>query len=273
MNYEHYTADYDESLQCAILNGDAKAESVGAWMSMGAEGGSIMLHNVGPDNTTSAFKHVDRPNSNSGPGQENINLDCFALAKRYELKAKIKLVDENGFPFACDKNASKHIECGTFCPLFNFVHLSDGNDQHLPLPNNIKTPWMPEEFNEYHSIFEVTQTFLDSVAAGFVMKGPRTGVNIIYDDISLTEYSGSLNTTSVAETDVLDGPCSFLVVSGDAEIGDINDWEIKDVISGELVVYPEGPGDKTKSYQHKSRTHVSSGPGQDLNTTCLVEGK
>ena len=195
-----------------------KSGEIGEWTSMGAEGGAIMMHNVGPDNTTKAFKHVDRPDSNSGPGQENIDLDCFELGKKYELKAKIKLVDENGFPFACDKTTDALSECDTHCPLFNFVHLSDGEEQILPLPNDIVTPWRAEEFNEYHSIFEVSETFLTSISAGFVMRGPRTGVSMIFDDISMTEYEGTLESTTIAETDALDGPCASLVISGDAEV-------------------------------------------------------
>ena len=185
---------------------------------MGAEGGAIMMHNVGPDNTTKAFKHVDRPDSNSGPGQDNIDLDCFEVEKKYELKAKIKLVDENGFPYACNKTTDASSECDTHCPIFNFVHLSNGGEQILPLPNDIVTPWKAEEFNEYHSIFEVSETFLTSISAGFVLKGPRTGISIIFDDVSMTEYNGSLESTAVAEADALDGPCTSLVVSGDAEV-------------------------------------------------------
>ena len=58
-----------------------------------------------------------------------------------------------------------------------------------------------------------------------------------------------------------------------SQTGDINDWEIKDVVSGEFIIADDGPGDKTKSFQHKGRIHVSSGPGQDINATCLVQGK
>ena len=55
--------------------------------------------------------------------------------------------------------------------------------------------------------------------------------------------------------------------------GNITDWVIKDVVSGEFLFSTDAPGGKTKSYQHKGRNHVSSGPGQDLDTSCLVAGK
>ena len=184
---------------------------------MGAEGGSIEINNNGPKDSTKSFIHADRPNKNSGPGQENIDVSCFKLFKRYEIKAKIKLVDENGFPYACNKIPSSSA-CDTSCPLFKFVHLSNSEEKSLPIPNSITDPWIAEEFNEYHAIFEVTQTFLDSVAPGFFFKGPRAGVSIIFDDVSLTKYEGDLEVTEIVQTDSLDGSCSSLITSGDAEV-------------------------------------------------------
>ena len=57
------------------------------------------------------------------------------------------------------------------------------------------------------------------------------------------------------------------------QTGNISDWEIKDEVSGEFIISLEAPEGITRSYQHKSRTHVSSGPGQDLDLSCLVPGK
>ena len=106
---------------------------------MGSEGGSITMHNVGPDGSSKSFMHLERPHYNSGPGQENIDLSCFELNERYELKAKIKLVDGNGFPYQCDK--SPESKCDDPCPMFTFVHLSGGGaEQNFPLHNSLDSP-------------------------------------------------------------------------------------------------------------------------------------
>ena len=180
---------------------------------MGSEGGTILLHYLGPGNETRSFMHVDRPNSNSGPGQENIDLSCFQLGQSYELKAKIKLVDENGFPYHCEYN-SLNTECDNSCPEFVFTYMDDNTEQFLLIPNNITDPWIAEEFNEYYAIFEVTQDFLNSPSAGFYFRGPRGGVGILLDDVVLTAYTGNSSPT----IDTNPGVCFSLVISGDADV-------------------------------------------------------
>ena len=180
---------------------------------MGSGGGTIMLHYLGPGNETRSFMHVDRPNSNSGPGQDNIDLSCFQVGQSYELKAKIKLVDENGFPYQCEYN-STNTECDKSCPEFTFVY-TNGHGQHfLPISNSITNSWIAEEFNEYYAIFEVPPELLSSANAGFYFRGPRAGVGILLDDVILTAYRGNSHLT----TDAYTGPCSSLIISGDADV-------------------------------------------------------
>jgi len=52
---------------------------------------------------TMSFKHIDRSHFNSDPGQA-FDVTCLQLGAIYEVKEKIKLYDENGFPFRCKGN-------------------------------------------------------------------------------------------------------------------------------------------------------------------------
>ena len=63
------------------------------------------------------------------------------------------------------------------------------------------------------------------------------------------------------------------IISFNLKTGNLTDWEIKDVVSGELILSSVAPDGKNKTYEHKGRNHVSSGPGQVIDTSCLVEGK
>lgn len=79
----------------------------------------------------------------------------------------------------------------------------------------------------------------------------------------------------LAERNLYEEPelCANLIKSGDAETGDLSDWQVKDYISGTLGFTNYGAAGGTKSYKHIGRNHKNSGPGQDLPFVCFEKGK
>lgn len=183
---------------------------------MGAGGGSIVINNVGPEGATKSFMHLDRPNRNCGPGQKIVDKNFFQLYKKFQLKAKIKLINQHGFPYACNNNPTTSA-CDCACPELSFVYSSNGVEQYLSIPNSITAPWIAEEFNEYHAIFEVNEAFVNADESSFFFKGPRAGVSIIFDDVSIKEVYGMMSATVSPETLIPDS-CASLVTSGDADV-------------------------------------------------------
>lgn len=267
-----YISGDDTSCEQMVKNGDAEnASNTSSWFSLGAEGGSIFLHSIGPNEETKSFKHVDRPQHNSGPGQINLDTNCFKVGSYYEFRAKIKLLDENGFPYPCDRSKGPNQELS--CPIVNIICPFEDGDRVMTLVNDIESPWIMDAFNEFHAIFPASERFVEAHGTSWLFNGPRAGVSVVFDDVSLTEATNYTPPAGDLEEGSGGGRCYELVTSGNADTGNITDWEVKEVPTGMIVLDPSGPPGSTKSYKHVDREHISSGPGQNIDVSCLVEGK
>ena len=156
------------------------------WESKGTGGGMVMMHNEGPINQTKSFKHINRATFNSGPGQV-LDLPCLKPGKLYEVKAKIKLMDHNGFPFKCRGN---YVNDDFTCPLFTIgVKQPTGVFKFVSKWNDIReVPWYADHFNEFHAIFQVDPVIHEGVNAHWYFRGPRADITIALDDVSIKLY-------------------------------------------------------------------------------------
>ena len=159
---------------------------IAGWESKGTGGGLVLMHNEGPMNQTKSFKHINRATFNSGPGQL-LDLPCLQQGKLYEVKAKIKLMDHNGFPFKCLGN---YINDDFSCPLFTIVvKQPTGDTKYVSKWNDIReVPWYADHFNEFHAIFQVDLDILGGVDAYWYFRGPRADITIALDDVSIKLY-------------------------------------------------------------------------------------
>jgi len=194
-----------------VLGGDAEMESTEHWDSLGSRGGAIFMHDVGPRGSTKSYVHVDRPYYNSGPGQSNLDLSCFTLNKKYEIKAKIRLVDQNGFYYPCDPQFPPHMEFS--CPMLTFLWLSpEGNEIVMEVKNDLTKTWEPGEFNEFHAVFTATEEFINANEIIWWINGPDAGINIVFDDVSIMLYGGTMMDEDDFDENPMDA-CAELIKS------------------------------------------------------------
>lgn len=149
------------------------------------------MHGEGPVNATLSFMHSGRLHYNSGPGQ-SLDLSCLQLGRIYEVKAKIKLFDHNGFPFRCFRNAWADPYT---CPMFTIaLTLSTGETRLVNEWNDIhEVPWYADHFNEFHALFQADEDMVNAVDAYWYFRGPRSDINIALDDVSIMLYDYQLS--------------------------------------------------------------------------------
>ena len=172
------------------------------------------MHNFGPGDATKSFKAIDREASSSGPGQ-SFDPSCLELNKIYEVRAKIRLLDENGFPFQC--TTLSMYKDGT-CPAFTLIaDTPTGYDKVITGRNDMKQVWRANEYNEFHFFFSVNEDIKNAVEPYWYFRGPKVGVTMLLDDVSIMKYENQLDDD---ENDPFeDAPdCNQLVVNGDAAV-------------------------------------------------------
>lgn len=143
-------------------------------------------------------------------------------------------------------------------------------------------PWNYEadEWVDYSSYFVANSDIVNSNDIDFVIYGPEKGVIIQYDEVSVTQYLDPANMEDLmmGRSDPVDpeefqctGPCCELFQNGDAEDGDSTGWDA--IYGGAIIYHPFGPFKSTKSFKHLRRASFFGGPGQTLNTKCLIPGE
>ena len=168
-------------------------------MTLGTGGGIITIHSEGPPDQTKSFKHVGRSTFNSGPGQV-LDLPCLELGKIYEVKAKIKLYDQNGFPFRCSGN---FLRDDLSCPLFTiYAKQPTGEYSFMSKWNDMKEgTWYSDYFNEFHAYFQVDMDLMGATEAFWYFRGPRADISIALDDVSikLFEHQEDANANTIVK--------------------------------------------------------------------------
>jgi len=129
----------------------------------------------------------------------------------------------------------------------------------LDIPNTDPDNWVADEFNRYHNTFVVTDQMMNSTSVYMSIKGPRPGADIIFDQVSMTLYEG----------DDLD--CNKLIVNGQFETSNMEDWDVHD--NGKLSPFNEGHGASFNSLITSERMATSDGPATLVNHLCMVEGR
>ena len=134
---------------------------------------------------------TSRTHFNSGPGQY-FDLGCLQVGKIYEVKAKIKLYDQNGFPFQCSGNVWND---PLSCPLFTIVlTLPTGEIRIINEWNDIhEVPWYADHFNEFHALFQADLELVGAVSAHWYFRGVQAGINVAFDDVSIMLYEHQIN--------------------------------------------------------------------------------
>ena len=56
------------------------------------------------------------------------------------------------------------------------------------LQNDAKVPWKKDDWNAYHRTFEITADMLNSRSVTAHIMGPRGGIDIIFDEVEMSNY-------------------------------------------------------------------------------------
>jgi len=177
-----------------VTNGDAEAGDMDGWEIFGPPGGAIVEHHEGPVNLTQSFKHIDRSAFSSGPGQI-LDLPCLQLNALYEVKAKIKLFDVNGFPFRCAGNFQGD---DLSCPIFTIVVKQPTGDwKFFNSWNDMGIPWYADHFNEFHAIFQVDFDIIGGTEAYWYFRDPRADISIAFADVSIKLFHPALGPLNI----------------------------------------------------------------------------
>lgn len=183
-----YTAN---SCQQWIRSGNAETGSIDDWSVMDGHGGVLAVNpNEGPPGSTRSFQIYRRFHFNTGPGQE-LDVSCFEVGRQYKVSALIKVINEDGSPYSCDKFAEWTDP--DFCPIFTIWTMSSSQISRFNMGNDVPNHlnWQVDEWNAYHAIFTVDERMSKMGDAFVYFRGVRAfGTIILFDDISITEYVG-----------------------------------------------------------------------------------
>lgn len=203
-----------------------------------------------------------RTSRHMGPRQL-LDTSCFEVGKKFELHAKIALLDSAWQPFMCDKDAGLYSQC----PLLTFNYITaSGDEKWRYAGNRAEGDWVADSFNEYYALFDITADMVNSTRFYFYFERPPAGVNMVFDNIQMGEVLTQVDTTY---TDALQA-CNKLVLNGDFEVGDYRGWTPR--LGGHLFIHPEGADMSRFSLMHTGRKSFVMGPKHELPVNCLFVG-
>jgi len=220
--------------------------------SVTSSGEYINIGHGGEDNADMFFENAGRTSYDSGP-KYVIDMACF-VNNVYEFEAKIKLVSKEGIPFICDMDAARKDRLS--CPLVSIEFAIGGDKQVFELDNMIATKWITNRFNRYYSKFTMTEELSAAESAVLFIDGAAPDISILFDEVTFNQHK------------IPD--CSSLVTNEGAENGGIASWNV--FFSGNLKIAEGGANGSEHAFVHDGRTSYTSGPKQNIDAECLVEG-
>lgn len=233
-----------------VKNGDAELGDTSGWQAR--LGGHLTIRPEGADSTNYSFQHSARTSFIMGP-RHVLKTECFTPNMLYDFEAKIKLLDEYGEPFACDKTHTWIDDLS--CPVLTFqIENSAGVKNWYYFGNEDLRPWEPEFWNTFRTKFAVTDDMVGAQRAHFYIERPRAGVTLVVDQI------------------VISRDCTKLIVGGDAEDESLIGWRVHNGAGGYVGIHPGGAGGSKFAYGHFGRKDKGGGPGLELDVGCLVNG-
>ena len=147
-----------------------------------------------------------------GP-KHGLPTECFIQGLRYQLDAKIKLLDENNLPFQCDKEHAWTEEYA--CPLLTF-QLEMGHDNEgvigvddmkwLYYGNVAPGVWNANQWNNFKAYIDANDDIASAMGGYLYIERPRAGVTMIVDEITVSR------------------DCTTLVVNNNGETGSLVGW-------------------------------------------------
>ena len=219
------------------------------------DNGNITIIEGGANSSMYSIMASGRLSLNDGP-MSQISHMCMYEGLVYEFSAYLKLHDQNGQPFLCDKTVPFGDPLS--CPVLAIEMTTRAEFVVVHPESSIEDPWVADEWNEFRTIFVVSNDLANAEIAHFKFKGPAAGISILIDDMKTELYRpGVVN-------------CNQLVVGTNGEDNDLGGWQTK---GGGYIELIEDGDNSTKAFAHYARGAHSSGPKQIIETACLEVGQ
>lgn len=196
------------------------------------------------------FLHSGRTAVYHGPSQI-IDPNCFTEGSRYEFIAEMNIQDKDGTMLMCNKRDTwGNLES---CPLVMLkLEFENTGEQFVQLHNEITDDWRLNRPNSYKSAFVVTQGMATAKRVTLIINGPREGISIRYDNVSMLPF------------------CKNLITGGDPDSLVTKKWNLWGA-TGFEVVSPGADG-TASAYLVSGRKRANHGIQERLQTECFDIG-
>lgn len=254
--YDETKLDFKVDGDCENLIPNGHFETNEELVGWGVEGtGNLDIYEEGANGSSNSLICSGRETSNDGPTSD-ISHMCMFEGLVYEFTAYLKLLDGDGNPFECNKSAAYGTALA--CPTLGIEMNTPTEFVMFHPENSVVEPWVGEAWNEYKTIFVVSNELANAEWSHFIFKGVAPGVSIVIDDMSTEMY----------QADTVN--CEQLVIKTNAEDGFTSGWVTN---HGGYIETVEGGDNSTRAFAHFARGSLNSGPKQHLETLCLRAGQ
>jgi len=219
------------------------------------DNGNITVIGGGNSGSRYALKASGRLAISDGP-MSQISHMCMYEGLVYEFSAYLKLYDQNDQPFSCNKTLPYGDPLA--CPVLAIEMNTPTEFVMMHPENTVEDAWVADGWNEFRTIFVVSNDLANAEISHFKFKGSAPGVSILIDDMKTELYRPhAIN-------------CNQLVVSTNGENNYLGDWQTK---GGGYIDLIDDGDNSTKAFAHYARGSHDSGPKQNIETACLEEGQ
>jgi len=176
--------------QCTDLvrNGGGERGDLKSWLIKGVNDmGTVDMISPGATGDY-AFHHTGTRSEFFNGLWQKMDKECMTLGSKWTVQAKFKLFDGNGDAISCTKNSRNWMKQ---CPMILFQSMTRKNGiahMDLPLLNNAPGDWVPEEWNDFENVFEVTEDYHAQYSIWLLIHNIKPGYTYMVDDISVTPY-------------------------------------------------------------------------------------
>ena len=198
-----------------VLNGDAEIGDARGWYIKGSgNSGSITMVN-GAGGSNYAFHHSGRTARYQGLWQY-LDQDCMDVGSRWAVSAEFQLFDETGNSVSCDPTIRFSTPNAIACPMFLFQSFTEGESSYLSdsLFNKINSPWVPNAWNRYETIFTMTTEHKAKESTWFFVHNVPEDYSYYMDNLRIVTA-----TNSIAQQDCVD-----MIDNGDFEDLTLRSW-------------------------------------------------
>ena len=118
-----------------------------------------------------------------GP-KASLSHSCLESGRRFEVLAKIKLMDDNLNAVDCDPLAG----INSHCPILTIHYTTLSGEEKWMYVGNINfSGWDMYNFNDFHGVFVVSEELALSTEAYFYFERPSPGTVIMLDNVEIKE--------------------------------------------------------------------------------------